>query len=463
MIDTIDLAGLRAAVRGEVIDPDHPEYEAARRVWNGMIDRRPALIVQAADVDDIAPAIAFARATGMPLAIRGGGHNVAGNGTVDDGIVLDLGALSRIDIDADAGLVRVGAGATLADIDRATESSGLAVPIGVVSGTGIAGLTLGGGVGWLVRRYGLTIDSLVGADVVLATGENVRASADENADLFWGLRGGGGNFGVVSSFVFHAYPFDHDAFAGALIYERGRWADALAAYAEWTTDLEDELTSIVTFMVPPPEWELGDRAMMFVGFAWAGLERARGEAVIRRLQDRCPPDVAVLEPTTWIAFQSGFDAILPKNARAYWRNASFERLDRPMIETLIEQCGALREFGVAADLHHMGGAYGRIPDDATAFPNRDAQFWLNVYGYWRDPADDERFTAWVKATSDAMSAYAMSGQYVNFLGLDEGDPRQKALSVYGPAKLERLVALKRRYDPENLFRLNHNIPPDAAA
>jgi FAD/FMN-containing dehydrogenase len=264
----------------------------------------------------------------------------------------------------------------------------------------------------------------------------------------------------VSSFTFRAYPFDPGAFAGSLIYERSRWPEALAAYAEWTADLDDDLTSIVTFMVPPPDWELGDQVLMFVGFAWAGSDRGAGEAVVARLQSRCPADVAVLEPTTWIAFQSGFDAVLPPGARAYWRNASFDRLDRPMIETLIEQCGALRDFGVAADLHHMGGAYGRVPEEATAFPNRDAQYWLNIYGYWPNAADDARFTAWVKATSDAMNPYAMPGQYVNFLGLDAGDGWQKALSAYGPTKLERLVALKRRYDPENLFRLNHNIEPE---
>jgi len=459
MIDAIDTAALRAAVRGRVIEPDDVDYDTARRVWNGMIDRRPAVIVRARDAGDIGPTVAFARTTGMPLAIRGGGHNVAGNGTVDDGIVLDLGSLCEVDVDPRGRLVRVGAGATLADVDRATQPHGLVVPIGVVSATGVAGLTLGGGVGWLLRRHGLTIDNLVSADLVLATGEPVRASAEENADLFWGLRGGGGNFGVVSSFTFRAHSLSPDVLAGTLIYQLPRWAEALKAYADWTAELEDDLTSIVTFMVPPSDWELGDHVLMFVGFAWAGAERARGEAVVGRLQERCPPDVAVREPTTWIAFQSGFDAVLPPGARAYWRNASFDRLDESMIETLIECCGGIRDFGVAADLHHMGGAYGRVPDDATAFPNRDARYWLNIYGYWPDQADDERLTTWVKGTSGAMNAYAMSGQYVNFLGLDGGDPHQKALSVYGPSKVERLISLKRRYDPNNLFRLNHNIPP----
>lgn len=405
--------------------------------------------------------IALARETGLSLAIRGGGHNVAGNGTVDGGILLDMGRLNTVEVDPDARLVRVGAGATLGDIDRATEPFSLAVPVGVVSGTGIAGLTLGGGVGWLTRRYGLTIDNLVAAEVVLATGERVRASDTEHADLFWGLRGGGGNFGVVTSFTFNAHRLGPDVFAGTLIYERPRWEDALRCYAEWTADVPDEVTTLVTFMVPPADWELGDRVLMLLGFAWAGPDRREGEAVIGRLQAACPPDVAVTDPTRWIAFQSAFDTAMPRGVRAYWRNAWFERLDGTVIDALVEGCGAQSWFGTAADLHHMGGAFGRVPEDATAFPDRSAGFWLNIYGFWPDAADDPARTGWVKGFSDAFRPHAMATQYVNFLGHDEEPVVRKALSVYGPAKLDRLVSLKRRYDPENLFRVNHNIPPDA--
>ena len=455
------LTDLRAAIQGRVVTPDDGAYDDARRVWNGMIDKRPALIVQAAAVGDVAPTLAFARDSGLPLAIRGGGHNVAGNGTVDDGIVLDLGRLNGVEVDPAARLVRVAAGATLGDIDRATEPHGLAVPIGVVSGTGIAGLTLGGGVGWLTRPYGLTIDNLESADVVLATGERVQASESVNPDLFWGLRGGGGNFGVVTSFTFRAQPFDHDAFAGSLIYERPRWPEALRAYVAWTATVPDEMTTLVTFMVPPVDWELGDRPLMFLGFAWASQDRAEGEAVVGRLRGACPPDVAVLDSTRWLTFQSGFDAAMPKGVRAYWRNASFDRFDDSLIDTLVEHCGAQGWVGTAADLHHMGGAYGRVAEDATAFPNRSARFLLNIYGFWADPADDPARIAWVKGFSDAMQPSAMAGQYVNFLGHDEADAQRKALAVYGRSKLDRLVAVKRRYDPENLFRINHNISPSS--
>jgi FAD/FMN-containing dehydrogenase len=452
-------ASLRPAVQGRIIVPDYAEYDEARRVWNGMIDKRPRVIVQAACTDDVAPTIALARSTGLPVAIRGGGHNVAGNGSVDDGIVLDLGQLDAVEVDPGTRLVRVGAGAKLADIDRATEPHALAVPIGVVSGTGVAGLTLGGGVGWLTRPYGLTIDNLVSADVVLATGEHVRASATEHPDLFWGLRGGGGNFGVVTSFTFRAHPLDPDVFAGTLIYELPRWTEALDAYVEWTRDLADEMTTLITYMVPPPDWELGDRVLMLLGFAWAGADRAEGRAVIDRLQGASPPDIAVLDPTRWITFQSGFDSAMPTGSRAWWRNASFDRLDGAMIETLVEHCGAQTRVGTAADLHHMGGAYGRIGEDETPFPTRSSQYWLNVYGFWPDADDDQAGIAWVKGFSGAMDSYAMAGRYVNFLGHDEGDANAKALAAYGPDKLARLVALKRRYDPDNLFRINHNIVP----
>ena len=276
--------------------------------------------------------------------------------------------------------------------------------------------------------------------MVLATGELVRASATENPDLFWGLRGGGGNFGVVTSFTFRAHPLDPDVFAGSLIYELPRWREALDAYVAWTADVPDEITTLVTFMVPPPDWELGDRVLMFLGFAWAGADRAEGMAVIERLQAACPPDVGVMDPTRWLAFQSAFDAAMPKGVRAYWRNASFERFDGAMIDALVEHCGAQTWVGTAADLHHMGGAFGRVAEDATAFPNRSAEFWLNIYGFWPDAGDDAARIAWVKGFSDAMRPHAMAGQYVNFLGHDDADAHRKALAVYGPAKLERLMA-----------------------
>ena len=450
---------LRTAVEGRVVLPGEEGYDLARHVWNGMIDSRPAVIVRAASAADVAPTIAFARASGLPLAIRGGGHNVAGNGTVDGGVVLDLGAMRAVRVDAAARLVHVEAGARLRDVDEATEPFGLAVPIGVVSGTGIAGLTLGGGVGWLTRAHGLTIDNLVAADVVLATGEVVRASETEHPELFWGLRGGGGNFGVVTSFTFRAHPHGPEAFAGTLVYARSRWAEALRAYRGWTRDVPDDLTTLITFMVPPPEWEMGSEVQMYLGFAWAGNDREAGAAAIAAMQAACPADVAMTDPVRWLDFQSTFDSSMPNGVRAWWRNAWFAELSDAAIEALVEHCRAQTWFGTAADLHHMGGAFGRVPEAATAFPSRAAAYWLNIYGFWPDADDDAARVGWVKGFSDAMRPHAMAGQYVNFLGRDETDATAKALAAYGPEKLARLRAVKRRYDPENLFRINHNIPP----
>jgi len=450
---------LTPAFAGRLILPSDSLFHEARMVHNGLIDRKPSLIAQCRGVADVADAVKLARKLGLAIAVRGGGHNVGGRGTIDGGLVIDLSRMKGLHVNPKTKLARVEGGALWKEFNRETQVHGLATTGGVVGSTGVGGLTLGGGIGWLMAKHGLALDNLQSVEIVTHDGALVRASADENPDLFWGLRGGGGNFGVVTSFTFRAHRLDHDVFAGTLIYPRDRWAEALRGYVEWTADVPDEMTTLVTFMVPPPDWELGNEVLMFAGFAWAGADRATGEAVLGRLRAACPPDVAVVEPTRWRAFQSAFDAAMPKPSRAYWRNHSFARLDDAMLEALVEQCGAQTWVGTAADLHHMGGAYGRVAEDATAFPNRAAQFWLNMYGFWADPADDAAGTAWVKGVSEAMRPFAMAGQYVNFLGADAADSRAKALAAYGPAKLERLMALKRRYDPGNLFRINHNIPP----
>jgi FAD/FMN-containing dehydrogenase len=456
------MARLRDEIDGAVLEPGDEGYEDARGVWNGMIDRRPVAVVRASDVGDIAPTIRRARDLGLALAIRAGGHNVAGNGTVDGGIVLDLGGLRDVVVDPARHEVRAAAGATLGDVDRATEPHGLAVPIGVVSATGVAGLTLGGGVGWLTRAHGLSVDNLLGADVVTATGDLVRASATENEDLFWGLRGGGGNFGVVSSMTFRAQPLGPDILAGNFFYGAERWAEALRGWDAWTEDLPDALTSIVTFMVPPAEFELGDDPLMFLGWLWASDDRAEGERVVDRLRSAVPPDVEVVEPTSLTAWQSQADLLFPKGVRAYWKNTSFDRLDDETIAIIARRAAEQAWRGTGFDVHHMGGAFGRVPLAATPFPNRSARYWLNVYGYWPDAADDAARIAFVRGFAADMEPHASGGQYVNFLGQEASrqDPRSAALAVYGPEKLERLTALKRRYDPDNVFRLNHNIPPE---
>jgi FAD/FMN-containing dehydrogenase len=456
---------LRADIHGTVIVPGDPEYDDARAVWNGMIDRHPVAVVRVADATDVVAAIAFGRQHGLPIAVRGGGHNVAGNGTVDDGVVIDLAALDTVDIDEAGGTVRVGGGATLGMLDRATEPRGLVVAGGVVSETGVAGLTLGGGVGWLTRKHGLTIDNLVAADVVTANGELVHASQDENPDLLWGLKGGGGNFGVVTSFEFRSHSLPAPLYAGNIIHTRETWADALRFYAAWTAGQPDEMTSIITFitlpdgMLPP---EVDGQPVMVIAFVWAGEDREAGERLIAPLAAYGPPAVVAIEPVSWLDWQSQVDAIVQKGIRAYWKNCYFDHLDEATIATIVEIVDRRVSPLVGVDIHHMGGAFGRVPEDDTAFTNRGAGFWLNLYAMWHDPAHDDANRRWARDSWAAMQPHAAEGMYVNFLGADGGgleEIRDAARAAYGEHKLTRLTDLKDRYDPDNVFRLNHNIPP----
>ncbi|MBB5747728.1 FAD-binding oxidoreductase [Micrococcus sp. TA1] len=462
------LRALSSAVRGTVIGPEDALYDDARRVWNAMIDRHPAVVVRAGDVADVAPCLEFAGRHGLPVALRGGGHSVAGYGTVDDGLVLDLGSCRDVTVDVDTGTATVAPGATLADLDRATTAHGLAVPIGVVSATGVAGLTLGGGFGWLTRKHGLTVDNLLAADVVTADGRTVHASAEENPDLLWGLTGGGGNFGAVTSFTFAAHPLPPTVLGGNLIYFRPRWEGALRAFADWTRDLPDEMTAILTALTPPPDWDLGADPMLVIGFAWAGAEHGEGLDHADELAGMAPPDAEEVGPTAWPEWQSAMDGLFPKGVRAYWKNSGVLRLDDEVIAVLCARAEQQTWQGTAFDLHHMGGAFRRVDPRATAFPDRSPEYWLNVYGFWASAADDERNIAFVRGLARDVEPFSGGAQYVNFMarepegpssGPDEGDLWRRAATLYGEEKLDRLAALKRWYDPQNVFRLNHNIPP----
>lgn len=458
-----ELHELEAQLSGSFIRPENPLYNEARTVWNGMIDRRPRGIIRAASVDDIAPVLAAARRTGLPLAVRGGGHNVAGHGTVDDGLVLDLGGLRDVTVDEENHLVHVQPGATLADVDRATKPYGLAVPLGVISATGVAGLCLGGGVGWLTRSDGLTADNLESAEVITAEGEHLHASAREHPDLFWGLRGGGGNFGVVSSFTFRARRLPNPLLGGNLIYRPEHWYAALTAYARWTENLPSEMNSIISILRLPPEFEMGEKPVLVVGFNWMGPEYETGMALVDRLRADAPPDIEELGPVEWTQWQSVMDHVFPKGTRGYWKNTAFSRLDGEVIEALLSFATEVTWYGTGIDIHHMEGAVAQVPEDATAFPNRSARYWLNVYGFWQDPAEDERLTAFARKAHAVMEPFAETGQYINFLGAEhEPVTPDAARQAYGTDKHQRLVEVKSRYDPTNLFRLNHNIVPTPA-
>ena len=453
------VAALRDHLAGEVILPEDAGYEEARAIWNAMHDRRPAVIVRPRSTADAVTALAHARARGLEVAVRGGGHSVAGYGTVEGGLLIDHALRRGVAVDAERRTVRAEPGATLADVDAATQEHGLAVPIGVISATGVAGLTLGGGVGWLTRPYGLTADNLLAAELVTADGTVVRTSPSDEPELFWGLRGGGGNFGVVTAFEFQAYPLGPAIHGGNLIYHRPTWTDALRAFRDWTTNLPDSLTAIATFMVPPPSWEIGDETVLLIGFAWAGTD---GDEMLRQvapLRSAVAADVEVMEPTTWVAWQSAADELFPKGVRAYWKNAALDALADGAIDAITAAADAMAPRKVGIDIHHMGGAFGRVPEDATPFPNRAATYWINCYGVWDSAAGDEAGRDWARAAHAALRPYASVGEYVNFLGSvpGESDVATAALTSYGEAKLARLRALKRRWDPDNVFRLNHNI------
>ncbi|HET7783838.1 MAG TPA: FAD-binding oxidoreductase [Arthrobacter sp.] len=454
---------LRGKLSGSLIVPHDPLYEEARRVWNGMVDLRPRAVVRAGAMPDIDAVLDAVRRTGLALAVRGGGHNVAGHGTVDGGLVLDLGQLKRVQVYAGSKLVTVEPGATLADVDRETAAHNLAVPLGVISGTGVAGLTLGGGVGWLTRSSGLSLDNLECVDIVTATGEHLHAAAHENPELFWGLRGGGGNFGVVTSFTFHARALPPAPLGGNLFYRREHWRNALLAFADWTRNLPDEMNPIVSFLVFPAEFGMGSDPWMIIGFAWVAEDHEAGLALVDRLRAGAPPDEEEVGPTSWLDWQSAMDSVFPKGSRGYWKNVSFSRLDEDSVDVLLGFASELAWEGTGIDIHHMEGAFGRVPDDATAFPNRSARYWLNVYGFWRDPSEDERLTAFARKAHGLMQPFAEHGEYVNFLGAEVGlKGPDAARAAYGPEKFQRLSALKDRYDPHNIFRLNHNIPPTQA-
>ena len=454
------LRELRTRLSGSLIEPHDPLYEEARTVWNGMVDLRPRAVVRAGGIADIDAVLDTVRRSGLALAVRGGGHNVAGHGSVEGGLVLDLGPLKRVDVDAGSRLVTVEPGATLADVDRATAAHNLAVPLGVISGTGVAGLTLGGGVGWLTRSNGLTLDNLESVNVVTATGEHLHASEHENPELFWGLRGGGGNFGVASSFTFRARPLPPEPLGGNLFYRREHWRSALLAFADWTRDLPEEMNPIVSFLVFPAEFGMGGDPWMVIGFAWVAEDQQSGLALADRLRAAAPPDEEEVGPAPWTTWQSAMDSAFPKGSRGYWKNVSFSRLDAEAVNVLLSFASELAWEGTGIDIHHLEGAFGRVPEDATAFPNRSARYWLNVYGFWRDPAEDERLTAFARKAYALMQPFAEHGEYVNFLGAEVGlKGVDAARGAYGPEKFERLVALKDRYDPQNVFRLNHNIPP----
>jgi FAD/FMN-containing dehydrogenase len=453
---------LREAVRGNVVTPADAGYVEASHAWNGAYDgRRPALIVQCTGAADVIAAVGFARGNHLDIAVRGGGHSVAGLSTVDGGIVIDLGPMSDVTVDAEAKRASVGGGAVWADVDHETQAHGLATTGGLVSTTGVAGFTLGGGIGWTMRKFGLACDNLAGADVVTADGRLVHCSETENPDLLWGLRGGGGNFGIVTRFELDLHPLGPMIYAGPVFYPADAARDLLVAFREWAAEAPDEVTGVVNLTSAPPlpvipeEWH-GKKVVAFIAASTGPVDSGAG--LVRRMRDVAEPIADLLGPMPYGVLQSLLDPLWPKGIHAYFKAANVSGLDDGLVDRLcavhLEAPGPQCEIHV----HQMGGAVGRVADDATAFPERSMPYVVNAVTGYQDPDAGDAHRDWARAVADAAGDAATGRAYVNFLG-----EKEDARAAYGEDKYARLAALKDAYDPTNVFALNQNIAPRASA
>jgi FAD/FMN-containing dehydrogenase len=452
------LEELRQAIRGPIVTPEDEGYDEARAVWNGFHDdRRPALVVQATGVADVAAALGFARSHDLPVAVRGGGHSIAGFSTVDDGIVIDLSKMRGVRVDVTARRAYVGGGATWADVDHETQAHGLATTGGLVSTTGVGGFTLGGGIGWLMRKHGLACDNLLAADVVTADGRIVRASESENAELFWGLRGGGGNFGIVTAFELALHPVGPTVYAGPIFYPAADAGAVLRLFRDWTSATPDDVTGFVTLMTAPPlpvipeEWH-GKQVAAFIAVSAGPVDDGAG--LVGDFREVAEPIADLLGPMPYTAMQSLIDPLWPKGIKAYFKASNLASLDDGLIDALCELHLAAPGPQCEIHVHQMGGAVARVPEGATAFAERSMPFVLNAVTGWQDERVGDAHVAWAREANEAASAASTGRAYVNFLG-DSGAGR----SSYSPQTYERLVALKREYDPTNVFRLNQNVEP----
>ncbi|GAB3830547.1 FAD-binding oxidoreductase [Hymenobacter jeollabukensis] len=445
------------SLRGQLIQPQDAAYDAARRVYNGMIDKRPALIVRCADVADVIEAVNYARREGLLVAIRGGGHSGAGLGLCNDGVVIDLSLMRGIHIDPEERTVTVEGGCTLGDIDHATHAFGLALPGGIISTTGVAGLALGGGLGYLTRQFGLTIDSLLEADVVLADGRYVQATAEQHPDLFWALRGGGGNFGVVTSFRFRLHPVDQ-VVAGPMLWPLDDAAELLRWYQEFIKTAPDTINGFFAFMTVPPGPPFPEalhlRKMCGIVWCYTGPP-AQAEQALRAVRSFRTPALDLVSPMPLPALQSMFDGLYPPGLHWYWKADFVNELPEEAIAQHVRFGALLPTMHSSMHLYPINGAAGRVGPHDTAWSYRGATWAMVIVGVDPDAANDEAITAWARAYWEALHPYSAGGAYVNFM-MEEGDERVRA--TYG-ANYARLAAVKAQYDPQNLFRVNQNIRP----
>ena len=438
---------LRASFRGDLISPEDDGYDLARKVWNGMIDRRPALIARCSGVADVIAAVNFARGNGLPVSVRCGGHNVAGSAVCDDGVVIDLKRMNSVRVDPAARTARAGGGATWGDFDRETQVFDLASTGGLISTTGIGGLTLGGGIGWLAGKHGLACDNLISADVVAAEGRLLTASAKENEDLFWAIRGGGGNFGVVTSFEYQLHPVGPMVFGGMIAYPLEKTRDVLRLYRQLIGSIPEEMT-VYCGVTGSPEGEL----MVVIVVAYFGPP-AEGERLVRPLREFGPPLMDALGPLPYTALQQMLDETAPPGELNYWKSDFLSGLSDEALEIFAAHATTMPSPRTLALIEHLHGAYNR--QNSGAFAQRGSNINVVIASTWTDAADTERNIQWTRDFAAALKPFSTGGVYVNYLG-DEGEERARA--AYG-ASYERLAMIKQKFDPANLFRSNQNIKP----
>jgi FAD/FMN-containing dehydrogenase len=446
---------------GSAVGPGDPDYETARRIWNAAIDKRPALIVRAASTDDVARAVSFARSEGRPIAVRGGAHSAAGFSTCDDGIVIDLARLNTVQVDVDSRRAFAGGGTRWKEFDTATQQHGLATTGGLVSSTGVGGFTLGGGFGNLVRKYGLACDNLCSAELVTADGSVVQASKSQNSELFWALRGGGGNFGIVTKFEFDVHPVGPVVLGGPIFYPGEQAGQVVSGWRDQLQTMPDELSTLVNLCTAPPAPFLPDdwhnKKIVVVAACWAG-DPTEGEDAVRPLRTLGTPITDLLGPMPYVDLQQLVDPLWEAGAANYFTSAFLERLPEEAIETLADYHQDSAHLPVQAELHvhHLGGAVAQVPAGSTPFTDRSSPLVLNCVARTADLADLPEHVAWARGARNAMATYGKGGMYVNFTG-EGGDDNRRA--SYPPGIYARLQAVKNQYDPFNVFRFNINIPP----
>ncbi|WBL32153.1 FAD-binding oxidoreductase [Sinirhodobacter sp. HNIBRBA609] len=436
------------------------EYDEGRTLWNAMVDRKPGVVIRAKGTSDVQKAVNFARENGLLIAVRSGGHQIAGHAVAEGALLLDLSHMNSVRVNRAEKTVRVEPGASLGDIDRETQVHGLALPVGINSTTGIAGLTLGGGFGWLTRKYGMTIDNLISVDIVTADGKILIASEDENADLFWAIRGGGGNFGIVTSFEFEVHDIGSEVLSGLIVHPIEAAPELLQEYRKIADTAPDELTVWVVMRKAPPlpflpeEWH--GRPVLVFAACYTG-DLSKGEEALAGLRALGEPIADVIDPTPYIGWQSAFDPLLTPGMRNYWKSHDFKGLPEEAVSTLLSAIETLPDPNCEVFIAHVGGAMARVPVEGTAYPERASHFIMNVHTRWQDPSGDAACIGWARELFDEMAPYATGSAYINFMPDDEAD---RVAGVYG-ANMAKLGRIKAKYDPDNLFRVNHNIVPAA--